>query len=134
MRLSPRSEKCSGCRVCLLTCATTNSGLNNPRYGALRIEATFPAPGTYEVHVCTKCGACRAVCPVEAIKQQPDGSFRVETELCIGCRACVDACPEGVVRFVEEKNVAFVCVHCGECVRYCPREAVVDLDGEAKRA
>ena len=133
MRLSARSENCSGCRVCQLTCSLTNLSLNNPRYGAVRIEGKFPAPGAYVVHVCTRCGACRDACPVEAIKQQPDGSFRVDAELCIGCRACVDACPEGVVRFVEERSVAFVCVNCGECVRYCPREAIIDLDGEVKR-
>jgi ferredoxin len=111
----------------------TNLGLNNPKLGALRIEGKFPAPGTYQVSVCTKCGQCRDACPVDAIKQQKDGSFRVEAAECTGCQACVDACPEGVTRFVPEKNVAFVCLNCGECVKYCPREALVDEDGEVKR-
>jgi ferredoxin len=80
-----------------------------------------------------QCGQCRDACPVDAIKQQKDGSFRVEAAECTGCQACVDACPEGVTRFVPEKNVAFVCLNCGECVKYCPREALVDEDGEVKR-
>lgn len=134
MRLGVESPNCSGCRVCQLTCSTTNSGLNNPRYGAVRIEAKFPAPGIYIVHVCNKCGACREACPVEAISEKPDGSYAVDKGLCVGCRACVAACPEGVVRFVEENNVAFVCTHCGECVKYCPRQAIVDLDKEVRRA
>lgn len=134
MKLSARSDRCSGCRVCLLTCALTNFGLNNPRYGALGIKARFPVPGKYEVLVCTKCGACRDVCSVGAIKEQADGSFRVESAECVGCGACVDACPQEVIRFITEKNVAFVCLHCGECIKYCPREAIVDEDGEVKRA
>jgi ferredoxin len=134
MKLAACSDRCSGCRACLLTCALTNFGLNNPRYGALSIVPHFPSPGTYEVKVCIRCGACKDACPVRAISELPGGSYRVDQEACTGCGACVDACPENVVRFVAEKNVAFVCTSCGECVKYCPREAIVDEDGEVKRA
>ncbi len=134
MDLTVHSEKCSGCRACLLTCALTNFGLNNPRYGALKIVSHFPSPGTFEVKVCRKCGDCRDACPAGAIEQQPDGSFRVDQSECVGCGACVEVCPEGVIRLVPEKNVAFVCVNCGECVKYCPRGAIVDQDGEVRRA
>ncbi len=134
MKLTVRSERCSGCKACLLTCALTNFGLNNPRYGALGIVPHFPAPGTFEVRVCQKCGACRDACPVGAIKEQPDGSFKVDQAECAGCGTCVEVCPEKVVRLIPEKDVAFVCVNCGECVKYCPREAIVDEDGEVKRA
>jgi len=120
--------------VCLLTCALTNFGLNNPRYGGLEIVPHFPSPGTYEVKVCQRCGACKDACPTGAIKEQPDGSYRVEVDECLGCDSCVDACPEKVLRLIPGKNVAFICVSCGECVKYCPREALVDGDGEVKRA
>lgn len=133
MKLEAHSDRCSGCRACLLTCALTSFGLNNPRYGALSIVPHFPSPGTFEVKVCTQCGACKDACPVGAIKARLDGSYEVEQAECVGCGVCVDACPEGVVRFIAEKNVAFVCTACGECVKYCPREAVVDRDGEVKR-
>lgn len=133
MKLQVFSDRCSGCKACLLVCALHNFGLNNPKYGAIRIIQHFPSPGKFEVKVCTRCGTCRDVCPVGAIKEQPDGSFRVDQDECIGCGTCVDACPEKVLRFVPEKNVAFVCVGCGECVKYCPREAIVDASGEVQR-
>lgn len=134
MRLKAYPERCSGCRACLLTCALTNFGLNNPRYGAISIVPRFPSPGRYEVKVCTRCGACKDACPTGAIKDRPGGGYEVDASECAGCGACVEACPEKVLRFVTEKNVAFVCTGCGECVRYCPKEALVDEDGEVKRA
>ncbi len=134
MRLSAIPERCSGCRACTLVCALTNQKLNNPKYGAISVIPHFPAPGRFELRFCTNCGACRDACPTGAIKEQPDGSFRVEPEECIGCGICVEACPEGVCRMILETNVAFVCVQCGECVKYCPKEALVDADQEVKRA
>lgn len=133
MNLTAYSQRCSGCKACLLVCALENFGLNNPKYGALNIIQHFPDPGTFEVKVCTRCGTCKDVCPTGAIEMGDNGFFRVNSEECIGCRACVEACPEKVIRFIVEKNVAFTCTGCGECVRYCPREAVTDASGEVAR-
>ena len=47
--------------------------------------------------VCTPCGACRAVCPTEAITLG-EMAARVKAELCCGCGACVDVCPNGAIR------------------------------------
>lgn len=134
MKLTAYSERCSGCRACLLVCALTNHGLNNPKYGTISIHGRFPSPGGYEVNVCTRCGTCKDVCPVGAISEHPDGTYRVDPDICIGCCICVESCPEKVIRFVPEKNVAFSCVGCGECIKYCPKETLVDSDGEVKRA
>ncbi|MBN2599286.1 MAG: 4Fe-4S binding protein [Candidatus Thermoplasmatota archaeon] len=40
---------------------------------------------------CTGCGACVAVCPVEAIKVTEKAEVNEDT--CIDCGACVDECP-----------------------------------------
>jgi len=133
MKLSAISDRCSGCRACLLACALRNFGLNNPKYGAINITGRFPSPGKFEVKVCTQCGTCRDVCPTGAIKEGPGGALRVDYDECIGCGVCVESCPEKVLRFIGERNVAFVCVGCGECVRYCPREALLDSSGEVTR-
>lgn len=133
MRLDSHSDRCSGCKVCLLTCALANQGLNNPKCGAISIVPRFPTPGIFEVKACTKCGTCEETCPVGAIKQEPNGFYRVEAEECVGCGACVSQCPSGVIRMIPGRDVAFTCTGCGECVKYCPKEAIIDLDGEVKR-
>lgn len=133
MRLCSYSDRCSGCKVCVLTCALSNHGLNNPKLGSVSILPRFPEPGLFELGVCTKCGACRDACPVGAIQEQANGFYRVDPSLCVGCGVCIEECPQKVIRMIPESNVAFTCVGCGECVKYCPKEAIVDLDGEVKR-
>lgn len=69
MRLYVDSAKCSGCHACSVACSLNLFKESNPKKSALSIIADFPAPGVYEVKVCTQCGDCAAVCPTEAIKK-----------------------------------------------------------------
>ena len=62
MRLYADSTKCSGCNACRVACSLNLFGAGNPKMAALIIEPHFPAPGVYEVKVCTQCGDCAAVC------------------------------------------------------------------------
>lgn len=133
MILKAVSERCSGCRACLLACGLTNQAACNPKYGALRIVSHFPSPGRYELRVCQKCGVCQEACPVGAIIPLENGFFAVNEDACTGCGICVEKCPEDVIRMISGKGVAFTCVGCGECVRYCPKEALLDGDGEVTR-
>lgn len=41
---------------------------------------------------CIKCGACAAVCPVEAISEGED-QYVIDPDLCIDCGACQAECP-----------------------------------------
>ena len=41
---------------------------------------------------CTMCGACKDVCPVEAISEG-DPKYVIDPETCTDCGACVDECP-----------------------------------------
>lgn len=128
MRLAVKSELCSGCRVCELTCAASTFGEQNPSKATLVVHAQFPVPGNYTVSVCDQCGECAQVCPVDAINND-DGYWKVNPEECIGCLACVEACPNGVMRQHASETAPFKCTSCGECIKYCPREAL--YDGEA---
>lgn len=123
MKLQTISENCSGCGACRLICALANFEKAGPSKALLYIEARFPAPGDYRIHVCDQCGACADVCPVEAIVDK-DGVFVIEADECIGCWICADECPQKVIIKLEKEAVAAKCVSCGECADICPRDAL----------
>jgi Fe-S-cluster-containing hydrogenase component 2 len=120
MRLYAESSKCSGCRACLVACSLNLFTENNPKKAALNILAHFPAPGVYEVKVCTQCGECAKVCPTEAIKRNARGAYYVDFNECNLCEACVPVCPEGVMYVrAELANTSWKCDLCGDCVSVC---------------
>ncbi len=120
MRLYADSSKCSGCRACLVACSLNLFQENNPKKGALAILPHFPAPGDYEVKVCTQCGECAEACPSGAIKQNGRGGYYVDFAECNLCEACVPVCPEDVMYVrIELANAAWKCDLCGDCVSVC---------------
>ncbi len=120
MRLIADSTKCSGCRSCLVACSLNLFGENNPKKAAINLIPHFPDPGVYEVKVCTQCGECAAVCPVNAIKQDDRGVYYVQFDECIQCEACVPVCPEDVMYFCTElAQSAWKCDLCGDCIKVC---------------
>jgi ferredoxin len=42
---------------------------------------------------CISCGACEAECPVQAISQVDDTTYKIDAEKCTDCGACVQVCP-----------------------------------------
>ncbi len=120
MRLYADSAKCCGCRACQVACSLNLFQENNPKKGALAILGRFPAPGVYEVRVCTQCGKCAAVCPTEAIQQDARGVYSVDFSLCTLCGACEPECPDSVMYVRSElADAAWKCNLCGDCVKVC---------------
>ena len=119
MYLHADSQRCSGCRACLLACSLHLFGENNPRKAALTITPHFPAPGNYEVRTCTQCDVCAEVCPVDAIQRHSDGACYIDAEECSYCGVCVVACPEQVICVHPDVSVPFKCDVCGECISFC---------------
>ena len=130
-------DKCTGCRICELVCSISNCGETNPakaRIRNVRIE------GEAEILcipvVCMKCGepACMAVCPMDAISDNPvTGARQIDEDKCIACSACVYACPFGAIALDRSANCSFTCNQCeGDpaCAKFCPRGAVQYLDSE----
>jgi len=122
------NELCSGCRTCLLACAVANFDEITTAKAALRIEARFPAPGDYRIHLCDHCGTCADACPEEAIVWEGDHFVLLE-EGCTGCGTCVEACPQDVLRPNPDTGQPILCTGCGECAAICPRDAI-EVTGE----
>jgi len=70
--------------------------------------ATVSLPKLIEVdnEKCVSCGACVALCPVEAITVDEDASIVFSKERCVGstCSVCVDACPARAIKSVKQSN------------------------------
>ena len=124
MKLQAVHEYCSGCGTCRLACAIENFQAVNPSRSLLRIEARFPAPGTYRIHLCDQCGICADNCPENAIRLT-DGVFLVNPDDCTGCRVCVEVCPQNVMFVQSDSEVPVKCTLCGECAHTCPRKAII---------
>lgn len=52
----------------------------------------------YEIlETCNGCGACRRICPVNAIEGKQKELHRIIPEKCISCGSCYDVCPINVI-------------------------------------
>ena len=55
---------------------------------------------------CVSCGACAAVCPVEAISEGPT-KYVVDPDTCIDCGACEEPCPTGAIAAEQSRCLAY---------------------------
>jgi Na+-translocating ferredoxin:NAD+ oxidoreductase subunit B len=104
--LSPtNSQKLEALCCCCSCCCPT-----------LKNIKPFPNPGemvtsyyrsVIDGQMCTGCGECIAICPMDAIKDE-NGISVVMSERCIGCGLCVNRCPVEAISMVlrEDKTLA----------------------------
>ena len=130
MELRAIHENCSGCNTCRLACGIVNFLEVNPSKSLLRIEARFPAPGDYRVHLCNQCGECADNCPEDAIRLE-GGAYIVDQDICTGCMICVEVCPLDVMFEQKDSAVPVKCNLCGECAQTCPRNAIVLIETQS---
>jgi len=123
--------KCSGCRMCELSCSLKHTGECNPersRIRSLMVEENgylefFPS-------TCMQCDTamCELACPTRAIKRNKEtGARMINENLCIGCSACGFACPFGACFLDPRTGISVVCDQCdGDpiCVNLCPTDAL----------
>jgi ferredoxin len=114
-----------------LACAIENFQEVNPSKALLRIEARFPSPGDYRIHLCDQCGECADNCPEDAIHLE-NGVFLVHQNECTGCLVCVEVCPQKVMFEQKDSETPVKCNLCGECARTCPRDAIVLVEEQER--
>lgn len=91
---------------------------------------------------CLGLGTCVGVCPVDAIKIEPDGIAIIDEEKCISCGKCAAACPKKVIRMVPFRHKVHVlcnnpepgklvrikcnvgCIACKRCEKACEFDAI----------
>lgn len=129
MELRAIHENCSGCSTCRLACAIENFQEVNLSKSLLRIEARFPAPGDYRIHLCDQCGECAENCPEDAIHLE-DSALIVNPDACTGCLICVEVCPLDVMFEQKDSDIPVKCNLCGECAQTCPRNAIVLVEDQ----
>ena len=75
-------------------------------FKAKGVIVTFPKLIEVDCDKCYDCGACYALCPVDAISYEEDYSVVFDEKTCIGspCGLCVDACPARAIKLVEQNR------------------------------
>jgi MinD superfamily P-loop ATPase len=73
-------------------------------FRAKGVVVKFPKLIDVNYDQCIDCGACYALCPVNAISFKEDQSIDFDEATCIGspCGLCVDACPARAITLVEQ--------------------------------
>jgi len=75
-------------------------------FKAKGVIVRFPKLIEVDSDKCYDCGACYALCPVDAISYEDDYSVVFDEKTCIGspCGLCVDACPARAIKLVEQNR------------------------------
>lgn len=138
---------CVGCGQCEEACDQAN---HLPANRDDRLSATNytylkdHGDGVYSRHQCFHClePSCASVCPVGALKKNPEGPVSYDARLCMGCRYCMMACPFRVPTYEWNSVVPRVrkCILCVDrvkngqptaCSEACPTGATTFGDRDA---
>lgn len=111
-------ENCASCHLCMTACAKAYYKTEDVRFATLCVHDE--KNGITKFDICTQCGKCAEVCPVEAISLNAQGVYMINRNLCVGCLACMDICPENVIRKSNENTYVTKCIACGICTKACP--------------
>lgn len=91
---------------------------------------------------CNGNGACKKICPTNAITGTPKKTHTIDPALCIECGACGNVCPskavkdsQGMICAMVKKSAwekpqvdAMKCISCNICIEACPTFCLAPSD------
>jgi ferredoxin len=93
------------CNCCSCCCEMLRFAADSKTKGVL-------APSRYVANIsaelCTSCGECADICPMDALSQGQDGVYIVNGERCIGCGLCASVCPVSAIALEEIRPKEFI--------------------------
>lgn len=91
-----KPSRCIACGTCQTACSEGHRRAGFQKEPRLTVVQNREVAASITCHHCE--GApCLKVCPVNAIRQDPDGCIRVDEVHCLGCKMCAIACPFGAI-------------------------------------
>ncbi len=140
VRIVPREEYCTGCRLCEIHCMVEHSKsrdiiktFKREARPVKRVEVEESGSVSFALQ-CRHCddAPCIDACLSGAMRRdEVTGAVINDTDKCIGCWTCILVCPFGAVRRdSDEHHVVAKCDLCPHletpaCVAHCPNEALV---------
>lgn len=93
------------CNCCSCCCEMLRFASDSKTRGVLA-PSRFAAEVTLDL--CTSCGECRDICPMDAVAEGPEGAYSINRDRCIGCGLCASVCTVNAIALLEIRPREFI--------------------------
>lgn len=115
------NTRCVGCFACQVACQNQWQLPVNEKFIKMETLEQGSYPNVTIENFTTQCNhcddaPCAAVCPVDAVYTDKNGTVLNDEKKCIRCGACVDGCPYNARIWSEKFGMPEKCFFCAEFV------------------
>ncbi len=93
------------CNCCSCCCEMLRFASDSKTKGVLS-PSRFVAK--VDSNLCSFCGACAQICPMDAIADDTEGTYSVNHDRCIGCGLCANVCAANAISLIETRPREFI--------------------------
>lgn len=120
--VAAKPELCKGCKACEEACAKVLYKDTDTEKSAIIVMPNNDSG--FNINVCSQCGECIDICPVQAIYRNKNGVVMINKDTCVHCFACVGFCSILAMRYHKDVVGPYKCISCGACTRACSTGAI----------